>query len=153
MTVKFTWTIKDSNGVRATGKSPTITIQRDSDNYYWNGTTYQLAEISNAMTEQGKGVYYFDYTSTLQDLYIFFDEVTIPRYSECFYSIWDLLKRIDGLNRLVEDKVLDDKKRLISCKWKLSNTDDFSSPIVTMNITITYEGTKQDSKTWKAVEE
>lgn len=150
--IKFTWGLKDSNGLRATGLSPTIQIQRDSDSYYWNGSDWQVGSIDLSMLEFGKGIYYYNFTGRLCDVYVFFDELTIPRYSEAFYEWWELLPRIDALNRLVKDKVCDAQGRLTSCKWFLSDQADIEGDaLMSFQITITYAGQSREPITWKAV--
>ena len=137
--VRFSWTIKNSDGTRATGKTPKITIQRDSDDYYWNGISFQLIEIDNGMTEQAKGVYYFDYTGDIQDLFVYYDESTIPRYSEAYYSVYDLADRIDGLDRKVTNIVYNGVGNISTCSWQFSAIGGFGSPLITFNLTYTYD--------------
>jgi hypothetical protein len=137
--VKFTWSLKDGDGVRATGKSPTMQIQRSSDSYYWTGSAWQAGSIDLNMSEFGKGIYYYNFTGTLQDLFIFFDESTIPRYSEAFYSLSDLAERLDGLNRKITDVVLNTDGSVQTSTWKFSATSSFASPVATFNLTYTYD--------------
>ena len=137
--VKFTWSLKDGDGVRATGKSPTMQIQRSSDSYYWTGSAWQVGSIDLNMTEFGKGLYYYDFTGTLQDLFVFFDESTIPRYSEAFFSLSDLIDQLDGLNMKIDTIAYDSTTgRVTTCVFKFSATSDFSSPVFTVNVTYEY---------------
>lgn len=137
--VKFTWSLKDGDGVRATGKSPTMQIQRSSDSYYWIGSAWQSGSVDLNMSEFGKGLYHYDFTGKLQDLFVFFDESTIPRYSETFYSLSDLISNVDGLNRKVDSIVYDSTTmRVTSCTWKFSATSDFSSPALTATVSYEY---------------
>lgn len=86
--------LRTSATANLTGASPTVTIKRKSDGYFWNGSTFAALAASEFMTQLDAtncaGVYYYDFAipNDHEEYLIWIDGTASATYIRHFVEAW-----------------------------------------------------------------